>query len=172
MSVLNRNLFALPSMVLRPRETTDSVPEKPAGNTRLVRPVKLPGRPETTYEVRRGWTSDITAEEIAQADGRRAAAAEAARNPRGYADPKMEARRLEMIAMLGDRWMGHPSRGPVKGQPQQLSAEKWAEREGWLRAAAFLNMRADALGGSLAAGMRVSADAIRDHANMLFPDLD
>jgi hypothetical protein len=96
----------------------------------------------------------------------------AAVNPRGYADPKMEARRQEMIALLGDRWIGHRKHAAIKGQPQPLTAEKGAEREGWLRAAAFLNMRADALGGTLAAGMRVSADAIRDQANMLFPDLD
>jgi hypothetical protein len=85
-----------------------------------------------------------------------------------YANPAMEKRRRDMIAMLGDRWMGHGRHAPPKGDYTQLPPEKQAELKGWICAAEHLEQTADAIGGNAGDAFRASATRLRVRARDLF----
>lgn len=89
-------------------------------------------------------------------------------NPRAYADPELERKRLEAIARLGERYIAHPAHSPKKGEHVELPPEKQAELRGWIGAAEHLEQMADAIGGTAGAAYRDSAARLRARARDLF----
>lgn len=95
-------------------------------------------------------------------------AARSPSNPRAYADPDLERKRLEAIARLGERYIAHPAHAPKKGEHVDLPPEKQAELRGWIGAAEHLEQMADAIGGTAGAAYRDSAARLRARARDLF----
>jgi hypothetical protein len=85
-----------------------------------------------------------------------------------FADPKLEQKRLDAIARLGERYIAHPSHAPKKGEHVALPPEKAAELRGWIAAAEHLEQTADAIGGTAGAAYRDSAARLRARARDLF----
>jgi hypothetical protein len=90
------------------------------------------------------------------------------RNPRSFADPELERKRVEAIARLGERYLAHPTHSPKKGEHGELPPEKQAELRGWIAAAEHLEQIADGIGGSAGAAYRDSAARLRSRARDLF----